>query len=223
MCKAFSCVVKKKSKKVYWKMGLDSHEDIKKHFKLDDTKLGNLVPIEIFPKDYLNMTEPKQNNKDWTFKFDENCPRWWNESYDRACWSCCFDWYNKVIKLVNWKGVRNIINPFEIKITRKVTIKHKLILKKWASVWDSVRDSVGDSVQDSVWASVGALFYLKRTQWKYTEKIKTKGYPFQSCVDLWKQGLAPSFDGTYWRLHSGKKSKVVFKISQKDLRKINQR
>ena len=90
----------------------------------------------------------------------------------------------------------------------------------WASVWDSVWDTVWESVRESVWASVGALFYLRRSQWKYTEKIKTKGYPFQCAVDLWKQGLVPSFDGTFWRLHSGKKAKVVFKISQKKLRRL---
>jgi hypothetical protein len=102
----------------------------------------------------------------------------------------------------------------------------------WDSVWHSVRNSVGNSVWDSVWHSVrnsvwnsvwgyiGSLFYLKRNQWKYTEKIKTRGYPFQCVVDLWKQGLVPSFDGKTWRLHSGKKAKVVFEISKEDLRKL---
>jgi len=85
----------------------------------------------------------------------------------------------------------------------------------WASVWASVRDSVGysvrasvwDSVWDSVWASVwdsvrvydGSLFYIWGDNYKY-----------QSCVDLWKRGFAPSFDGTTWRLHSGKDAEVVY-------------
>ena len=93
----------------------------------------------------------------------------------------------------------------------------------WDSVGASVRDSVRDSVWDSVWDSVGAyigsVFKLKRNQWKHTTKIKTTGYPFQSCVDLWHMGLVPSFDGTYWRLHSGKKARVVFKIKQSALKK----
>ena len=67
----------------------------------------------------------------------------------------------------------------------------------WASVGDSVRASVGDSVWDSVWDSVGAysgsFFRLPRESWKYTEKIKTTGYPFQPAVDLWEMGLVPSF------------------------------
>ncbi len=243
MCKAFSCIATRK-RKVYWKLGMDGHEDIKTHFKLDDTKLG-LVPIEISPKGYLNMSEPKQDNKDWTFKFDESCPDWWSDSYERMCWNSCKEWYSKVIKLVNWKEARRPIHPFKLKMVSKVTIKQKILLKKWDSVrdsvwdsvrgsvwgsvggsvwdsvWDSVGDSVGGSVGGSVWGYIGDLFYLKRTQWKYTEKIKTKGYPFQCVVDLWKQGLVPSFDGTDYRLHSGKKAKVVFKISKTELIKIN--
>jgi len=98
----------------------------------------------------------------------------------------------------------------------------------WDSVWDSVKDSVWDSVKDSVWDSVkdsvwdsvkgyiGSFFKLEK--WQHL-KHKKGEYPFQSVVDLWNQGLVPSFDGENWRLHSGKKAKVVFKISQKELRK----
>jgi len=35
-------------------------------------------------------------------------------------------------------------------------------------------------------------------------------YPFQPVVDLWGQGLVPSFDGKTWRLHGGKKAKVLW-------------
>ena len=221
MCRAFSCIATR-NKKVYWKLGMDSHNDIVSKFKLEDQIKGKIIPIEIVPKNYLKMDKP--NDKTWDFKFDDECPDWWKKSHERACWSACNEWYSKIIKLVNWEEARNPIHPFKIKMVKKVTIKQKLILKRWDSVGDSVRDSVwasvGNSVRDSVWASVGALFYLRRSQWKYTEKIKTKGYPFQCAVDLWKQGLVPSFDGTFWRLHSGKKAKVVFKISQKNLRRL---
>jgi hypothetical protein len=82
-----------------------------------------------------------------------------------------------------------------------------------ASVWDSVRDSVRASVWDSVgasvWAYIGNLFPLK--EWKYTEKIKVKGYPFQSAVYLWKRGLVPSYGGKVWRLHKMcDKAKVIW-------------
>jgi hypothetical protein len=98
----------------------------------------------------------------------------------------------------------------------------------WASVGDSVRDSVwasvGDSVRDSVWASVwasvrdsvwasveayiGSLFSnIKR--WKYVKNRRGE-YPFQSAVDLWKQGLVASFDKTTWRLHGGPEGRILF-------------
>lgn len=214
LCKAFSFVMTRT--KVFWKLGMDGHEDIKKHFKLDDDNLGVLCPGEIFPKDYLNMTKPSQENKDWTFRFDESCPSWWRASHEKKAWSACLSWYEKILPLVNWKEARKPVHPFKLKIVKKVSIKQKFLLKKWGSVWDSV----GDSVWDSVWGYIGSLFYLKRTQWKYTNNIKTKSYPFQPVVDLWKQGLVPSFDGTFWRLHSGKKAEVVFKIRATKLKKL---
>jgi hypothetical protein len=81
----------------------------------------------------------------------------------------------------------------------------------WDSVWVSVRDSVGNSVgasvRASVWVSVrdsvgvyiGSLF-----------NIWNGGYKFQPAVDLWKRGFVASFDGKTWRLHSGKKAKIVY-------------
>jgi hypothetical protein len=49
------------------------------------------------------------------------------------------------------------------------------------------------------------MFKLKRKDWKYTKKIKTKGYPFQPAVTLWKQGLVAGFDGKKWGLYGSKK------------------
>ena len=87
------------------------------------------------------------------------------------------------------------------------------------SVWDSVCDSVGcsvrDSVWDSVWAYTGSFFRLPT--WKNIDHAKGT-YPFQSCVTLWNQGLVPSFDGTTWRLHGGKKAEVLFSITATELK-----
>ncbi|MDD5006888.1 MAG: hypothetical protein PHC68_00630 [Syntrophorhabdaceae bacterium] len=82
-------------------------------------------------------------------------------------------------------------------------------------VWDSVRDSVGDSVGDYVWASVrdsvwaymGSLF-PKIKIWEYAPK--SISYPFQSAVDLWLQGLVPSFNGEIWQLHGGEKGEILW-------------
>jgi hypothetical protein len=94
------------------------------------------------------------------------------------------------------------------------------------SVGDSVYYSVGYSVRASVWDSiyayVGYMFKLKRSEWKYTDKIKTKGYPFLVAVKLWQQGLVASFNGKTWRLHSGKDAKVVFEISKEELKNLNE-
>jgi hypothetical protein len=105
------------------------------------------------------------------------------------------------------------------------SVKDSVGASVWASVWASVedsvgasvRDSVGASVRDSVWAYIGSFFRLKRSQWEYTEKIKTKGYPFESCVKLWEMGLVPSFDGRIWRLHGKPNGKILFEISKDSL------
>ena len=70
----------------------------------------------------------------------------------------------------------------------------------WASVRASVRDSVWASVRDSVWAYISSLFpNIKK--WKYINH-KEGVNPFKSCIDLWKGGYVPSFDGKTWRLHT---------------------
>jgi hypothetical protein len=97
----------------------------------------------------------------------------------------------------------------------------------WASVWASVRasvmDSVGasvmDSVGDSVWASVRASvgdsvwayissLFPNIKKWKYINHEDGVN-PFQSCIDLWRGGYVPSFDGKTWRLHT--KARIVWK------------
>jgi hypothetical protein len=90
----------------------------------------------------------------------------------------------------------------------------------WNSVGDSVRDSVRDSVWNSVWNSVwgytGSLFpNIKK--WKYTDKDN----PWNCIRTLWLDGYVPSYDGKVWKLHAGKKAKVVFEISKEDLKKIS--
>jgi len=84
------------------------------------------------------------------------------------------------------------------------------------SVWNSVINSVRDSVINSVWAYASSFFKLNK--WKYI-KHKKGDNPYQCLIDLWEQGLVPSFDGETWRLHSGKKAKIVFEIKSKRLKK----
>jgi len=63
-------------------------------------------------------------------------------------------------------------------------------------------------VRDSVWAYTGT-FFPKIKKWKYVD-FKHKGYPFNDAVKLWKMGLVASFCGDKWRLHGGRKAKILW-------------
>ncbi len=193
MCNAFSAIVLE-SGDIYWQAGIDSHEDIIDKFKLGkiDEEFGNLHRIEITPDDGYLHPEGK-----WTFRHDEEKPKWWNNKYKDLCFAELEKWKEQIYSLINLEEARNPVNPFDIKPPRKITNKHIDLLKQW----NSVKDSVWNSVKDSVGAYIGSLF--KFPQWK-------KSYPYQSGVDLWKMGLVLSFDGAVWRLHGGKDGKILW-------------
>jgi len=131
----------------------------------------------------------------------------------------------------NYEEAINPVNPFLIE-PPTIQEKHLISLKNWISVrksvwtsvrglvlesvWDSVCDSDRDSAVDSIWdatwdatwAYIGSFFpNIKR--WEYIKHEKGV-YPFQPAVDLWKQGIVPSFDGKVWRLHTGEEAKIVW-------------
>jgi len=149
MCKAFSCIISQK-KKVTWKLNMDNHHkliDLARYKDNEDTK--RFIRIEIIPKNNNYISPDK-----WTLKIDESeMPRWWSPSHEQAVWDAHKVWMKELYKIL----IKNkkIIHPFkDIKMIKKVTVKHKLLLKEWDSVRGSVRDSVWDSVGDSVWGSV---------------------------------------------------------------------
>jgi hypothetical protein len=75
-----------------------------------------------------------------------------------------------------------------------------------ASMWDSVWGSMRDSVRASMWDS------MLNSVWAYVSSfldIEYK-YDFSSVLYLWEHGFIPSFDGTTWRLHSGKDATIVY-------------
>ena len=106
----------------------------------------------------------------------------------------------------NYNAAANPINPFSIR-PPKITQQHILLLKNWATVWDTVWDTVGDTVGATVWDTVGAyagsLFVPVVKQWKIR-------YPFRDVVDLWYDGLVPSFDGKTWRLHGNQNANILY-------------
>ena len=248
MCKAFSCIINK-NKRVTWKMGVDSHNDLidlAGYEDNDDTE--RFVRVEISPANGDYLVPDK-----WVLKVDEETtPRWFSPIHEQLCWDAHRLWLEQLDGII---VKRKIVNPFkDVKQVGKgeVTKAHIRLLKDWdsvrcsvrdsvwgsvwysvwdsvwysvwdlvgGSVWGSVRDSVGGSVRGSVWdlvyAYIGSMFKLP--EWKHVKHEKGV-YPFQSVVDLWEQGLVPTFDGKFWRLHSGKKASVVFKISKEELQK----
>jgi hypothetical protein len=228
MCKAFSCIVGIDGK-VYWKAGLDGHEDIRKEFSLLDK--ANSTPIEITLKEgYLHP------EAEWLFTFYAGCPDWWKKSHHKHAYEALKEWKEQVYSKINLSEAINPIHPLRLPFVKKVNKAQIKLLVEWGSVWksvwesvwESVRESVGESVWESVresvgesvWAYIGSLFNLPRDAWKYTENIKTKKYPFESVVKLWKMGIVPSFDGRVWRLHSGAKTDVVFEITKEELMQL---
>jgi hypothetical protein len=130
----------------------------------------------------------------------------------------------------NYNEAINPLNPLKIK-SSKVNKKHLKLLEIWISVsysvgdsvwgnvgvrvWDSVWDNVGKSVWESVTASVNAsawdsiLAYVGSLYFPIFTKRDTE-YQYQSCVELWKGGFVPSFDGKTWRLHGGEKAAILW-------------
>jgi hypothetical protein len=161
--------------------GADSHSIICKHFKLKE--------------DVCNKYEFNPLTKE--FKVDQiNSPV--DDRIQVEEWVNNLDFKKVVEPLI----IKPIVNPLELKMVKKPTKAQIKLLEEWASVWASVRDSVRASVGASVWDSVRA----------YTSSFFDIKYnlDFSPCIKLWEQGLVPSFDGTTWRLHSGKKAEIVY-------------
>ena len=167
----------------------DSHSTICEHFKLKE--------------DMCNKYE--YNPLLFTFEVDQI-----NSQVDDRIQA--EDWVRKLDfkKVVEPLIIKPIVNPFELPIVYKPTKAQIALLKKWASVRDSAGDSVRDSVRASVWDSVRA-YSSGYFNIKYS-------HDFSANNKLWESGLVPSFDGTTWRLHSGKDAKVVYEITAKELR-----
>ena len=241
MCNAFSCVATRN--KVNWKAGMDSHEKFKRKFNLDDSKLGNLVPIEILPNQSYKYPYLHPEKK-WTLKFDSNsgvAPDWWKSSNERMCWDAFESWKKKVYSGIDLKGILNPINPFQLPAVKKVTKVQVKLLMEWAFVWDSVgtsiwnfmKDSTGTSVWDSIWDSVWnpmkrsvmvsawgsgiSMENFGNSVWAYISSFFPKNKfktDFSSCIKLWKMGLVPSFDGKTCRLHTGKDAHVIYSCAR---------
>ena len=197
--------------------GADSHSHICAHFALDE--------------DRCNKYEFNPLTK--AFKTDQiNSERDDSEAAEK--WVKRLDFKTIVEPLI----IKPIANPLELPKVEQVTDEQIGWLKDWASVRASVRNSVGNSVRNSVgnsvwdsgwnsvedvvwapvwevvWASVWDVDWdaVRVSVWAYFSSFFAIEYKhdFSSAVKLWESGLVPSFDGTVWRLHSGKNADIVY-------------
>ena len=197
--------------------GVDSHSHICAHFALDE--------------DRCNKYEFNPLTK--AFKTDQiNSERDDSEAAEK--WVKRLDFKTIVEPLI----IKPIANPLELPKVEQVTDEQIGWLKDWASVRASVRNSVGNSVRNSVgnsvwdsgwnsvedvvwapvwevvWASVWDVDWdaVRVSVWAYFSSFFAIEYKhdFSSAVKLWESGLVPSFDGTVWRLHSGKNADIVY-------------
>ena len=248
MCKAFSGIIDQVGK-VTWKLGVDSHSDLARFGGYKDEVLGEFAKFEITPKnnDYLNPDEwvyrvdespvPKwcgAHEKELALAAHKKWLKQLNKFLVRKPIVHPFEVApptelkrKHTLLLKKWDSVRDSVGDSvggSVWVSVGGSVWVSVGDSVWDSVGDSVRDSVGDSVGDSVWDSVrdsvwaytGSFFRIP--VWKYVKHPKGK-YPYQPLVTLWNSGLVPSFDGTTWRLHGGKKAAVLFSITKTELEK----
>ena len=173
--------------------GVDSHSHICKEFNLRE--------------DVCNKFEFNPLTKE--FNIDQiNSER--DDSVAAKKWANRLDFKTVIDAAI----VKPIINPLLLTKVEKPTDEQVGWLKEWASVRDSVGASVSASVWASVWASVGnsVRASVGASVWAYISSFFNIEYKadFSSAIKLWESGLVPSFDGTTWRLHSGKSADVVY-------------
>lgn len=88
----------------------------------------------------------------------------------------------------------------------------------WHSVWvpigDSVFDSIGESAKSPLWGCIDAALGAYISSF-FNLPCQ---YDFSPLIKLWEAGFMPSFDGTYWRLHSGAKGRwEIIEIEEESL------
>jgi len=197
--------------------GADSHSHICARFKLDEDVCNK---YEYNPLTKAFTVDQINSNRDDS----EAAEKWANRQ----------DFKTIVEPLI----IKPIVNPFELPVVERVTDEQIDWLKSWDPVWNSVRNSagnsvrnsVGNSVRNSVWDAVGDVVWasvwevvwasvwdvdwdaVRVSVWAYFSSFFAIEYKFDfsSAVKLWEAGLVPSFDGTTWRLHTGKDAKIIY-------------
>ena len=168
----------------------DSHSHICAHFALDEDMCNKYKFNPLTKQFIVKQINSKRNDS-------EAAEKWANR----------LDFKTIVEPLI----VKPIVNPFELPKVEKPTDEQIDWLKEWVSILASVRASVGASilasVRASVWAYISSFFDIKYE------------YDFSPAIKLWEAGLVPLFDGTTWRLYTGKDARVVYEWTPEEREK----
>ena len=183
----------------------DDSEEVKKFCKQLDFK--KIVP-QLIIKDIINVfevTPPKKITEKHIKLLRE-----WDSIWEYAVGNVgdsVRDGVRDGVRGSVWSSVRN-----SVKGSAWSSVEDSVWDIVWSSVWEGVRDKVWDimweSVRNSTEAYISSFFNLPK--WKYMSHKKGTN-PYQCLIDLWEQGLLPSYDGKIWRLHGGRKGKVLWK------------
>ena len=128
MCKFYSCIITKPGK-VLGDGQTDSHEDIIKEHKLDDSKpleLRTWIRVEIMPHAYDKTIKDVSK---WVIKVDEdNTPDWYNKKHEDLLRDQVKSLFNKILfvgkKGLVFKSGRQILIDCESKHYGNSTSKH---------------------------------------------------------------------------------------------------
>jgi hypothetical protein len=231
MCKFFSFCSDEYGKYYYfdWKMrqplikkqedGADSHDHIIAHFKLKDEAINRFEfdPLtKKFDVDKINTIDNRIQAEEWVNKLDFKKivePLIIKPIVDPLQGRAKKPTAEQMQLLKDWDSVRaSVRTSVRASVWDSVwdSVGDSVRASVRASVWDSVGDSVWDSVRASVWDSVGDS--VRASVWAYIStffNIKYK-YDYSSAIKLWEAGFVASYDGTTWRLHSGKSAQIVY-------------
>lgn len=201
--------------------GVDSHSHICAHFRLDEDKCNKFEFSPLTRKFVIDQINSERDDREAAKK--------WVKRLD----------FKTVVETLIVKPIVNPFELPEVeRVTDEQIDWLKSWASVWGASRSPARDSVLDSVLDSVWESVGDLVgalvrasvrasvgnfvgasvwasvrdSVGASVWAYISTFFAIEYQhdFSSAVKLWEAGLVPAFDGTTWRLHSGKSAYVVY-------------
>ncbi len=201
--------------------GADSHSHICAHFALDEDRCNKYEfnPLtKEFTVDQINSKrDDSEAAEKWANRLDFKTiveplivkpivnplelPKVEQVTDEQIGWLKVWNSVRYSVRYSVWNSVRySVGNSVGNSVRYSVwsSVRYSVGNSVWNSVRYSVGNSVGDSVRDSVWAYFSSFFAINYE------------YDFSSAVKLWESGLVPSFDGTVWRLHSGKNADIVY-------------